>query len=305
MRSDKAGNVRTRLHQAWLAATAVGLVLYVGGCAMHLVRPCTGCKVEPSRERCLSLRQKAAAWGEYVHCVECVAATKGYDPSSPPMYEALSRCNASYFEKWDQRCGNRFVTHSNGRTILDRLSGLEWEKKGGTSRRLSNFGPNGCFCTVDSEGGQGAECSDPNFFGNCYSLGEQADELATGTLQRNFIPGINNMNSEAGYAGFRDWRLPNFIELLSTMEPEATAPKGFSGAVPEFKALDPSIDIPATSNNGPCPYYWAGTLIPYQTPSGQGSTSWNGWYVQYDCNPTVGLNGRENLYRARAVRRGL
>jgi hypothetical protein len=118
---------------------------------------------------------------------------------------------------------NRFTINNDG-TVIDTQTGLTWKR-----------------C---SEGQSGIDCN----IGNANSYTWQ------GALKQ-----VQNVNDNGGFAGYKNWRLPNIKELSSIIE---------------YQCSDPSINLvvfPNTSSFG----YWSSSPNAYDYRS-------KAWYVFFN-----------------------
>lgn len=144
----------------------------------------------------------------------------------------------------------KYQDTGNG-TILDLRTGLEWEMK----------------------------CAD------CAGLHDASNEyLWSGTgSQETIWDWIEDVNAEGGtgYAGHRDWRVPNVRELQSIVHYERFSP-----------AIDPIFGPTAVNN---AEFYWSSTSVVYGPSSA--------WTVNFDVGE-VGAFDKFGAFPVRAVRGG-
>jgi Protein of unknown function (DUF1566) len=141
----------------------------------------------------------------------------------------------------------RFTTFNNG-TVLDKYTGLIWKK-----------------C---SEGQQWNAASHTcHLFAVTYTWQK--------ALQR-----VQTVNSKVGFAGYKDWRVPNIKELITLVEEQCDNP-----------AINLSV-FPTTLGSG----FWSSSSL-----ASDGGSAWkvgfNDGYVGWD-------NGQNNSNQVRLVRSG-
>ncbi len=137
----------------------------------------------------------------------------------------------------------RFTDHGDG-TITDIKTGLMWKK-----------------C---SEGQTGNDCAG----------GAIVRYVWKEALQR-----ANGINLSGGFAGYKDWRLPNIKELFSIVSNQCNNP-----------AINLSV-FPNTPSKG----YWSSSPHAYQSSKA--------WYVDFDYGESY-ENGKSNSGYIRLVRGG-
>jgi hypothetical protein len=170
-----------------------------------------------------------------------------------------------------QKGATRSFTDNGDGTITDNTTGLLWEKKD------------------DSDGIHDKD--------NTYTWGMTSTPYTmNGTMVTAFLAALN---AGAGFAGHKDWRIPNINELLSIANYQY-API----------AVEPAFNTACTSGcqtthcsctaypNRP---YWSSTTVYYDPDD---VCYWNcAWLVSYDAG-TTGFNGKEQSRYVRAVRGG-
>lgn len=152
--------------------------------------------------KCRAGRAKAA--GKYQACVNKWLANvyDGY-VKYEPLLAQLAKCRIKYAAAWSKlqslsgsaTCGGqpRFVDTGEG-TIVDNLTGLEWEKKS-----------------------DAADVHDKDLV-TTWSTG--APHRGDGSAFTGFLGVAPDSLNEAGAAGAHDWRLPTLAELLTILRPE-------------------------------------------------------------------------------------
>jgi hypothetical protein len=181
-------------------------------------------------QKCLS--GVIAAKGKYEQCVQKWLA-KGLrvvflDPAKLP------KCWIKYNKAWAKLQGlgthppctaaSRYTDNGDG-TVTDNLTGLVWEKK----TNLDGV-PNG---------------GDLHDADNTYTWSTGSPYAEDGTAFTTFLSGLN---TGAGFAGSKGWRLPTYVELLTILLPE------------EYPcSTQPCIDTP-TFGPTQSDYYWSSTL---------------------------------------------
>jgi hypothetical protein len=138
----------------------------------------------------------------YAAC-EHATLTKYFGPQFPFDFStAASRCRTKYAATWERihakfsgsatQCAEpRFVDRGDG-TVVDNLTGLQWEKK----------------TAADGV----ADPADPHDADNTYGW-SAADVESDGTAYTNFLAALDG----SCFAGQCDWRLPTLIELQTIL----------------------------------------------------------------------------------------
>jgi hypothetical protein len=137
---------------------------------------------------------------------------------------------------------NRFTINNDG-TVSDTKTGLTWKK-----------------C---SEGQSGVDCR----------MGAAATYTWQGALQQ-----AQSVNNNGGFAGYKNWRLPNMKELDSIVEKQC---------------LDPSINLvvfPESQNN----WYWSSSPFAY--------FSSNAWVVSFNYGGYSSNGNKSSNHFVRLVR---
>jgi len=156
----------------------------------------------------------------------------------------------------------RSFTDNGDGTITDNVTGLMWEKK-------------------DDSGG----IHDKD---NTYTWSSGTGNM-DGTIQGGFLVPLND---GAGFAGYKDWRVPNIMELQTLVNFGAVSP----AAYPAFHAACvPGCKVTKCSCT-PSDYYWSASTYP------DGST--RAWYVDAGYGYVEG-NDKTSGNFVRAVRGGL
>jgi hypothetical protein len=148
---------------------------------------------------CTSSLYKAA--DAYTAC-EHKALTKKLETFPFDFATAASRCRTKYAATWDRLhaklsatdsvcAGPRFADRGDG-TVVDNLTGLQWEKK----------------TAADGV----ANLSDPHDADNTYTW-SVADVESDGTAYTDFLAALDG----GCFAGQCDWRLPTVIELQTIL----------------------------------------------------------------------------------------
>ena len=146
-----------------------------------------------------------------------------------------------------------FTDNGDG-TISDAVTGLMWEK----------LGDDGSIHDKD----------------NVYSWNAAFDRVAT-------------LNSGIGFAGYKDWRLPNINELQSVIDYASPV----SGA---HESLDTGCAVGCSSMSCSCTqpsYYWSTTSQPFNLIAA--------WVVDFRDGQVLGLQKTDTNRFTRAVRGGL
>ncbi len=176
----------------------------------------------------------------------------------------------------------RYRDNGNG-TIRDRNTGLTWEKKSddGTIHDRSNI-----------------YAWDEVYTMHIATLNTICanDETVTGAAKADCVAA--GVGGRCGFAGKRDWRVPNIKELQSIVNYEVSGP-----------SVSPAFNINcvagATVLTGSCTtpgrnfpiFYWSSTTKP-------GDPEFT-WGVLFDSGGVVAANKRFNIHVVRAVRGGL
>lgn len=229
------------------------------------------------------------------------------DPLPAPMQIPASGQIASYGAGDDGaiRAGAtlQYVDNGDG-TITDANTGLMWEKK-----VLSTTGG---YTPCDDEAGT---CGNPHHADNAYawSANRYPGSSYDGKAVTIFLQQLNMRcdgnatvsctvdadcgmwGGVCGFAGYRDWRLPNKKELESIVDAEANAPAvnpAFHGANCGGACAD--VRDPACSCTTPSSY-WSSTTV-----SGYPGDAWKVEFGRGD----VGVLAKDFPMHARAVRGG-
>jgi hypothetical protein len=163
---------------------------------------------------CQTGRAKAA--GAYAQCAQKALAKYNQTEDLAIFSKAAGKCVAKYDATWTKlgvkspgtSCANPRFDASVAGTVIDRLTGLQWELK-------SNL-----------DGVQ--NIPNPHDADNVYIYGTVGDNDANNTLFTSFLSTLNG----ACFAGQCDWRLPSRDELLAIALP----------AYPACAAPGPCID---------------------------------------------------------------
>ena len=162
----------------------------------------TACLGADPEQTCQKGRHGALA--KYVACEQKVLAKATfYDTDFDKPNAAIAKCQTKFTALWAKLqakapgstcAGNRFV--DLGSTIVDNLTGLQWEKKT----------DDGTFRDKD----------------NTYTWSADANYDPNGTVFKTFL---RNLNAGSCFAGQCDWRLPTVTELDTILAlPCATSP---------------------------------------------------------------------------------
>jgi hypothetical protein len=208
----------------------------------------------------------------------------------------------------DLRLGEPLAYVDNGDgTITDTKTALMWEKKLGLDS-YSNIKD----CTNEQ-----GRCQNPHAGTNTYTFGvtEPEHPAYDGTVVTIFLNQLNNRcdrntaiscseNSDCsgpggmcGFAGHRDWRLPNIRELETIMDFSVASPQPtVNAAFNTNKCGLPCVDV--TKPNCSCTTrggYWSSTT--------NANVSWYAWAADFDGGSRI-TNVKYMTYFARAVRGG-
>lgn len=164
---------------------------------------------------------------------------------------------------------DRFVDNGDG-TITDHQTGLMWQKQlGGTSWEFDSQGVGNCRNCVN------------DYYTWTVAMSEWLSALNGRT---------NNQNTQPGYAGYSDWRLPTIVELKTILDTSAGGCGGGSG--PCVNAIFNDSDSFTAAY-----FYWSSTSID--------SYPHLAWVVGFG-NGVAGGGGKSaNADHVRAVRGGL
>ncbi len=154
----------------------------------------------------------------------------------------------------------RSFTDNGDGTITDNVTGLMWEKKGDSGN------------IHDKD--------------NTYTW-STGDGNLNGTAVKSFL---ETLNSE-GFAGYKDWRLPNILELQSLVDFESTSPAIY----PEFSTACVAGCAETSCSCASSSYYLSSSTYRYLTA--------NEWVVDFSDGYALSI-AKTSLRRARAVRGG-
>jgi hypothetical protein len=256
---------------------------------------------------CPSEGDAASVAARIVDHDDALAALLGGDPVPAPQHFAASGQTVNYGPGSDGavQAGAplSFVDNADG-TITDENTGLMWEKKYGFDATLASL------INCSNEG----ECFNPHNANNQYTwtiTGVNMD----GTLQTLFLDQLNNRCNDlvtactvdadctvpggpCGFAGHRDWRIPNRRELESLVDSGRLNPAidpAFHGA-----SCGPAcVDI--TSAACSCTAYKATAgLYTYSSTTSLSNPTF-AWSVPFDNGNDGGIN-KSLSNTARAVR---
>lgn len=164
-----------------------------------------------------------------------------------------------------------------GLTVIDHLTGLEWEKKTGVV---------GIGATCPG----GASCGDPHNVNNLYTWSNGGIEF-DGSARTLFLDALNDVAGGGAdcFAGHCDWRLPS-----SDGSPEhPTGEAAELESIVDCGSRPPCIDpIFGPSVSG---YYWSSSTDTV--------ANWTAWIVSFE-NGSAPITGKPDSHYARAVRGG-
>ncbi len=202
----------------------------------------------------------------------------------------------------DVEAGAALTYFDNGDgTVTDTTTGLIWEKK--------ILGTGGYTPCSDETG----TCANPHHADNAYTWRATGNDY-DGRVVTIFLEQLNNrcdqdttvsctVNADCavpggacGFAGYQDWRLPNFKELHSIVDAERVNPAvdpAFDGASCGPACTD--ISDPACSCTEASSDYWSSTTDAYNPTFA--------WGVYFYVG-SVGTNGKDFPLYVRAVRGG-
>lgn len=163
-------------------------------------------------------------------------------------------------------------TDNGDGTITDNVTGLMWEKK-------------------DDSGG--IHDQDNRYTWSGASFG--TSNIMDGTISTEFLAALN---AGAGFAGHRDWRIPNYKELMSILNLEMAPPSRIvDAAFHQAATCSGCVDVTAaTCSCTAFDLYWAATTYaPYPSRA---------WLVSFDSGYVIATE-KDFDVSVRAVRGGL
>ncbi len=184
------------------------------------------------------------------------------DPNQGFSFGTLA-CGASCTFDTSGCTDTRFVDPNDG-TIIDNQTGLIWEKKIGTP-------------------GAGVECDfNPDSGGTCTDLRDVNNEYDWNEAMGEWISRLNDPNlvDNQFTDAYSDWRIPNFVELQTIIDPNAP------GCGVDSPCIDPIF--------GPTPLpgnYWSSTTNPLALTTARGVTFATGSLL-FGANKTASANVR-------------
>lgn len=138
--------------------------------------------------------------------------------------DAMQNVTAAHVDQLYARLGGeRFVDNGDG-TIIDRRTGLQWEKK--------------------VEGSGCAHCVDDRYSWSTASGAPDGTAFTSFLRMLNTCESANGTTIIGGFAGYCDWRLPTYVELSTIFD--------FDSCFVEGRACVPAIFGPTAKY-----YYWS------------------------------------------------